>query len=158
MACGCLPMLADYRLQLCCSSAGALPREIILSNCQVNVSKKALGADGAKALANCLKSNATITQVRRWVVWACAPHAVQLRCAAARCQGTERRFLPWTKLFAKVAVQNLAANLIWVFVGVFCAMVVPWSVVVVFISICMTDTHDDALCCSAGALLREIIL
>ena len=74
---------------------------------QVNVSKNALGADGAKALANCLKSNATITQVRRWVVW-------------AWCQGAERRFQPCTKLFAKVAVQNLAASFIWAFVGVLC--------------------------------------
>ena len=102
---------------------------------QVDVSLNGLGADGAKALAECLKINTTITQVRRWVVWACAPHAVQLRCAAARCQGTERRFLPWTKLFAKVAVQNLAANLIWVFVGVLCAMFVSWGIVVAFVCV-----------------------
>ena len=45
------------------------------------------------------------------------------RCTAALlhgARGPKRRCLPWTKLFAKVAVQNLAANLIWAFVGVLC--------------------------------------
>ena len=62
------------------------------------------------------------------------------------------------KLFAKVAVQIVAVNLIWAFVGVFCAMCVSWSVVVVCMSMCMTDTHGVALCCSAGAVAREIIV
>ena len=62
------------------------------------------------------------------------------------------------KLFAKVAVQIVAVNLIWAFVGVFCAMCVSWSVVVVCMSMCMTDMHGVALCCSPGALPREIIV
>ena len=62
-------------------------------------------------------------------------------------------------LFAKVAVQIAAVNLILAFLGVFCAMCVSWDVVAVCIWMYVTDTHDDALCCSsAGALPREIIL
>ena len=62
------------------------------------------------------------------------------------------------QLFAKVAVQNLAASFIWR-LWAFCAMCVSWDVVAVCIWMYMTDTHDDALCCSsAGALPREIIL
>ena len=62
------------------------------------------------------------------------------------------------QLFAKVAVQIVAANLIWAFVGVFCAMCVSQGVVAVCIWMYEPDTHGDALCCSSGAVLREIIL
>ena len=62
------------------------------------------------------------------------------------------------KLFAKVAVQNLAASFIWAFVGVFCSMCVSRGVVCVCMWMCVTDTVDDALCCSVRALLREIIM
>ena len=94
-------------------------------------------------------------------------HAMLLFCAAAlRCctallhvgRGLERRFQPCTKLFAKVAVQIVAVNLIWAFVGVFCSMCVSRGVVCVCMWMCVTDTVDDALCCSVGALPREIIL
>ena len=58
---------------------------------QVNFSENELGADGAKALADCLKTNTTITQVRRFLhghVWRtlCCFTAL-LYCAAARRQG-----------------------------------------------------------------------
>ena len=62
------------------------------------------------------------------------------------------------KLFAKVAVQIVAVNLIWAFVGVFCALYVSWIEVAVCLWMYVTDTYDGVLCCSsAGVLPREII-
>ena len=74
--------------------------------------------------------------------------AALLRCCTAllrAARGRERGYQPCTKLFAKVAVQIVAVNLIWAFVGVFCAMCVSWSVVVVCMNIFMPDTHGVAL-------------
>ena len=53
---------------------------------QVNVASNGLGTEGGKALADCLKTNTTITQVRRLVARPCVAHAVLLHCAAVlRC-------------------------------------------------------------------------
>ena len=59
------------------------------------------------------------------------------RCTALlhAAMGLQRGYQPCRKLFAKVAVQNLAANLIWVFVGVLCAMFVSWGIVVAFVCV-----------------------
>ena len=87
--------------------------------------------------------------------------AAALRCCTAllhAAMGLQRRFQPCTKLFAKVAVQIVAVNLIWAFVGVFCAMCVSRGVVCVCMWMYVADTVDVALCCSVGALLREIIM
>ena len=62
------------------------------------------------------------------------------------------------QLFAKVAVQIVAASLICSFVGVFCLMCVSRSVVCVCMWMYVADTVDVALCCSVRALLREIIM
>ena len=79
----------------------------------------------------------------------CVSHAVLLHCAAVlrRCAppGGVSVGISHEKLFAKVAVQIVAVNLIWAFVGVFCAMCVSWSVVVVCMNKFMPDTHGVAL-------------
>ena len=63
------------------------------------------------------------------------------------------------KLFAKVAVQIVAASLICSFVGVFCLMCVSRSVVCVCMWMYVTDTVDVVLCCPfIYALPREIFL
>ena len=63
------------------------------------------------------------------------------------------------KLFAKVAVQIVAASLIWAFVGVFCAMCVSRGVVCVCMWMYVTDKVDVVLCCPfMNALPREIVL
>ena len=63
------------------------------------------------------------------------------------------------KLFAKVAVQIVAVNLIWAFVGVFCAMCVSWGFVAVRMWMNVTDTVDVVLCCPfIYALPREMFL
>ena len=115
------------------------------------------GADGAQleacggvVLAHSLKTNTSVTSVSQNIcVYAfsstlrlfgdvrprrlCGRMRRMLRCFATplrAVRGLERRCQPCTKLFAKVAVQNLAASLIWAFVGVFCAMFVSWDIVV----------------------------
>ena len=63
------------------------------------------------------------------------------------------------KLFAKVAVQVVAVNLIWAFVGVFCALCASRGDGTVCIWMCVTDTVDVVLCCPfMCALPREIFL
>ena len=88
--------------------------------------------------------------------------AASLRCCAAllrAARGRERGYQPCTKLFAKVAVQIVAVNLIWAFVGVFCAMCVSRGVVCVCIWMHVIDTVDMVLCCPfINALPREIFL
>ena len=69
---------------LCCPFIHALPRDLFVQ--QVNVASNGLGTEGGKALADCLKTNTTITQVRRFVARPCVVHAVLLHCAAVlRC-------------------------------------------------------------------------
>ena len=46
---------------------------------KLDLCDKGLGADGAKALAECLKSNTTITQVRLWL----SMHAISINRGAA---------------------------------------------------------------------------
>ena len=91
-----------------------------------------------------------------------ACYAAVLRCCTALLhvgRGLERRFQPCTKLFAKVAVQIVAVNLILAFVGVFCAMRVSRGVVAVCMWMYVTDTIDGVLCCPfMYALPREIFL
>ena len=87
--------------------------------------------------------------------------AAALRCCTAllrAARGREHGYQPYTKLFAKVAVQIVAVNLIWAVVGVFCAMCVSRGVVCVCMWMYVADTVDVALCCSVRALLREIIM
>ena len=63
------------------------------------------------------------------------------------------------KLFAKEAVQNLAASFIWAFVSVIFAMCASRGVVTVCAWMYVTDTVDVVLCCPLlYALPREIIL
>ena len=88
--------------------------------------------------------------------------AASLRCCTAllrAARGRERGYQPCTKLFAKVAVQIVAVNLIWAFVGVFCAMCASRGDGTVCIWMCVTDTLDVVLCCPLiYALPREITL
>ena len=91
-----------------------------------------------------------------------ACYAAVLRCCTALPhvgRGLERRFQPCTKLFAKVAVQIVAVNLIWAFVGVIFAMCASRGVVTVCAWMYVTATVDVVLCCPLlYALPREIIL
>ena len=110
-------------------------------------------------MADCLKTNTTITQVRRIVARPCVAHAVLLHCAAAlRCCAPPGG---WSvdishEQITRVAVQICAGSL---FVGVFCAMCVSWSVVRVCMWMRVTDTLDAVLCCPfMYALPREIFL
>ena len=71
---------------VCCSSFFVLLHATLVDVTQVNVASNGLGTEGGKALADCLKTNTTITQVRRFVARPCVVHAVLLHCAAAlRC-------------------------------------------------------------------------
>ena len=88
--------------------------------------------------------------------------AALLRCCTAllrATRGRERGYQPCTKLFAKVAVQIVAVNLIWAFVGVFCALCASRGVDAVCVWMHVTDTLDVVLCSPfMYALPREIVL
>ena len=86
----------------------------------MDVSNNDIGQEGGKSLADCLKTNTTITQVR----YSDSSEGIT-RCISRRanvtlraCSGRERREQPRTKLFAKLAVEVFALNLIRLFVVV----------------------------------------
>ena len=82
-ACGCMSLT---RMMACCAVRRLVFCRAKSFVTQVNVAWNGLGTEGGQALADCLKTNTTITQVRRFVARPCVAHAVLLHCAAVlRC-------------------------------------------------------------------------